>query len=162
MAARIWALVIDPMRARVLRGFDGMDGEEPVEFISQASSVRMRAIISGEESNSIGEATMTEAASTQTSDAIAQDTADFLRETMTFLETQHRAHHFERLAVFADPAILSSIDTQLSAQLRDGLILHPARRLMSLPETTLHRRLRELIDQSDTQSGDGPRNQGSD
>ncbi|WP_439140401.1 host attachment protein [Roseicyclus sp.] len=164
MTARIWALVIDPMHARVLRGFESGDGEEPIEFVSHAPATRLRAILSGAVLGTKSDGHDTQGAAPAPIDAeeLREDTDEFLRETLSFLETQHRAHRFERLAVFADPAILTSVRTQLSAQLKDGLILHPARRLMTLAQDTLHRRLRDLIDQSDKQGGAGPRNQGSD
>lgn len=164
MVARIWALVIDPMHARVLRGFNSADGEEPIEFVSHAASARLRAIMSSAVLGARDDSHDPEEppTSAEAANELRQDTADFLRETLSFLEMQHRAHRFERLAVFADPAMLSSVQTQLSAQLQDGLILHAARRLMTLPQEALHRRLRAVIDQSDKQSGEEPRNQGSD
>jgi hypothetical protein len=164
MTARIWALVIDPMHARVLRGFDGVDGEEPIEFVSHASAAHLRAIMSG--AGISAEDVVLDLAGPSTGaegiDALRRDTADFVHETLSFLNVQRRAHRFERLAIFADPSILPVVQMRLSAQMQDGLILRPARRLMALPEGALRQRLRAMIAQSDKQSGEGPRNQGSD
>lgn len=163
MADRIWAVVIDPMRARVVRGFEGGDGQAPVELVSQAQAAHLRALLSDVFLGGAHDGRATGApAALLDAGALAADQTAFIDEVFAFLAAQHRAGHFARLAVFADPAMLRIIDGRLPPGLRDGLSLHAARHLMAVPHDALLRRLRRKIDQSEKQSGGGPRNQGSD
>lgn len=163
MGARIWAVVIDPTTARILPDLDRFDGEEPTEFIRHATAAYPRKILA-EEAEGIspdGPHDVAEDSAAIVRDAVRRDMADFVQEVLRFLEIRRRADRFDRLAVFADPSILPLVRTGLSAPMHAGSILRPARHLLALPETTLRRRLAELIDHEPTQSGDMPQNQGS-
>lgn len=163
MGARIWALVIDPMHARIVPDFDGADGEEPTEFTSHASAAHLRAIMTGEVAGTTPDGPLDDTAIDQdvADDALRQDMTDFVQDVMTFLEIRRRADRFDRLAVFADPSILPFVRMGLSAPMRAKAILQPARRLSALPAATLRERLRDMIGDEKTQSGPTPRIKGS-
>lgn len=159
MAVRTWALVIDPKRARVLRGFNGLDGEEPIEFISHASGAHLRAIVAPEDKPGVAQHSTAAqgsngaAATAAIAAALRRDMVDFVEDILSFLELRHHAHHFDRLVILADPSILPTLQTHLSAVLRDGLITQSARQLMTLPEGALRQRVRAIIAQSQVTEG---------
>lgn len=142
-------MVIDPTRARLLRDLDGHDGEDRAVWIGTAPLTHLQQALAADPS--IG-----------TDAALHHDAEEFLDQTLGFLATERRAKRFDRLAIFAEPSIFALIELKLPASLQPGLILQRARGLMRLPEPSLRRRLREMIDQSKGTNHDDPDQQGSD
>lgn len=150
MKPRTWALVMDGMRARILRRLDSVDGEDPVEMVSKAASVHLRDIMA----DTLERGFSTDQGSGQAVRApddnpIRHDMEEFARDTLSYLEAHHRSDDFERLAIFAAPAMLGVLRMELPAGLKRILMMDSPLNLISLPERELRDRVLHLIHEND-------------
>ncbi|WP_371059469.1 host attachment protein [Rhodosalinus sp. 5P4] len=125
VAFRIWALVSDCVRARILRGLErgGGDADPPTELVERPQARGIRAALSG--------------AAPGTAAGPEEDVAQFARTLLRFLDTHRVAGDFTRLAVFAEPRMLSALRAAAPPALWSTVILEEPRNLVILPETTL-------------------------
>lgn len=154
MALRIWALVTDGMRARILRRLDSVDGEDPVELFSTSGARHLRdsmAITSRDDLSADDDE------GDVTSDApggpIRKDMEEFAHDILGFLELHRRADDFERLAIFAGPLMLGVLQMALPASLKHILVAERALNLITLPEPELRKRVLQLIHENDKRRG---------
>lgn len=122
---RIWALVSDCVRARILRGLErgGADADPPTELVERPHARRIRAALSG--------------AATVAADGPDDDIAHFARALARFLDTHRVAGDFARLAVFAEPRMLAALRAGAPPALWSTVILEEPRNLVILPEASL-------------------------
>lgn len=143
---RTWALVMDAVRARVLRGVQDADGEDPVELVSRASSTHLRDIMADKAGRSFAsDGSGRRSAMEPGSDPVRRDMQDFAAETADFLEHHRRAGDFSRLAVFADPKMLGILRTEWPATLWETVFLDLPLNLVSMPERDLRERVLDHI-----------------
>lgn len=140
--SRTWALAMNGTRARILRGVEDSDGEDPVELVSRAHATHLRDIMSDQpgrsySSGSIGRRSGIELGS----DPILRDMQDFASETAEFLEKHRRAGDFARLAVFAEPKMLGILRKESPATLWATVILDRPLNLIALSERELRERV---------------------
>lgn len=144
--SRTWALVMDAVRARVLRGVEDADGEEPVELVSRAASTHLRDIMADKAGRSFAsDGSGRRSGMELGSDPIRRDMQDFAAETAEFLERHRRAGDFTRLAVFADPKMLGILRAEFPATLWETVFLDRPLNLISLPERDLRERVVDQI-----------------
>jgi hypothetical protein len=139
-------MVIDPTRARLLRDMGDGDGEDRAAWVARAGSAHLQSALDDDLPAQADGARDTGPVHSRA--ALDRDAEEFLDQTLGFLATERRAQRFDRLAIFAEPAIYALVALKLPSVLRPGLILQRARGLMRLPEPSLRRRLHEMIDQS--------------
>lgn len=147
--SRTWALVMNGVRARILRGVENSDGEDPIEIVSRATSTHLREIMSdkaGRTFPSDGEGQRS--AMEPGSDPILRDMQDFAAETVEVLERHRRAGDFARLAVFAEPKMLGILRAEFPSTLRAAVFLDLPLNLVSVPERELRERVLEHIRKS--------------
>lgn len=150
MSARTWAVVMDGVRARILRRIDSVNGEEPVELVSKAGQLRMKAQMTRQQPpQPNGQPVAPETGS----DPIGDDIQDFAHQTLSFLDAHHRRDDFERLAIFASPAMLRVLRLALPAGLKRSLMMDRPLNLIALPEGELRDRVRQLIQENDQNRG---------
>lgn len=144
--SRTWALVMNGVRARILRSLEEADGEAPVELASSASSTHLRDIMADKAGRSFSsDASGRRSAMEPGGDAVMRDMQDFAGETAEFLERHHRAGDFSRLAIFAEPKMLGIVRTEFPETLWSTVFMDVPMNLVSLPERELRERVRDHI-----------------
>ena len=138
--SRTWALVADGVRARILRNLDDAapPADPPTELISQSRSQHLRDVMAGglvetqsPRRDDLGSEPDSGA------DAIRLDMRDFADELLDRLNSHRRAGDFERLAIFAAPAMLDLLREQMPRSLRNAVILESGRNLVHCDEARL-------------------------
>jgi protein required for attachment to host cells len=138
MRPRIWALVSNGVRARVLRGLEGTHAEDPLELVSKARSEHLLAALSDRSGDG-------PPAGLRTADPVRRDMLEFAREMLDMLERHRRAGDFDRLAILAEPRMLAILRQELPATLHKVLILERAAGLIHLSEPELRDAVRRML-----------------
>lgn len=145
---RTWALVADGVRARILRGLEGGAPlpHPPGELISRSRSRHLRDVMSDrpgrtQSSDRSGRRSAMEPGS----DPIRQDMRDFAHDLMDRLDSHRRAGDFERLAIFAAPAMLGLLREAMPQALRSTVILERSQNLVQSGEAELREIVRSEI-----------------
>lgn len=141
---RTWALVADGVRARILRGLEGGAPvpQPPTELITRSRSQHLRDIMSDRP----GRAHASDRGGRRSgmepgSDPIRRDMQDFAHELMDRLNSHRRAGDFERLAIFAAPAMLGLLREAMPRAVRNTVFLERSQNLVQFDEAEL----RELV-----------------
>jgi protein required for attachment to host cells len=145
---KIWALVTNGVRARVVRGLENGDSLDPIEFASKASSTHLRDIMADQAGRSFSsDASGRRSAMEPGSDPVLRDMQDFATETLEFLERHRRAGDFDRLVVVAAPRMLGVVRQEMPSGLKDAVMLEHSANLVQLDEAELRARMREMVKQ---------------
>jgi protein required for attachment to host cells len=135
---KTWGLVMNGVRARILRHLENGNSEDPTEIVSKTKSTHLREFLSDK------------AESGPESDLIRADMHEFAQETLSVLEDHFRKGHLTRLVIFATPQMLPILRREMPAPLKSAVILERDFCLTNLPETELRqtvvRALREELD----------------
>lgn len=142
---KIWALVSNAVRARIIGGLDG-DAEDHIELVRQAESTHLRDILSDKAgrsftSNHGGRRSALEPGS----DPILRDMHDFARETLDFLERHRRSGSFDQLVIVAAPKMLGVLREECPESLKPAIVAERAANLVQMPETELRRTMRLFL-----------------
>ena len=137
MALRTWALVMDAMRARILRGFENPDGAAPLEIVSQAASHNLRRLI---ETGGVEHETAAEIRR-----GTQLDTQSFVQKVLEFVEIHRRTGDFDRLAIIAAQPILDVIHQEISPALKRTVFVENPTNLTPLAAPDLFERVRDFI-----------------
>ena len=133
---KTWALVTNGVRARILRGLEDGDHEEPIEIVSKADSTHLGEMMSDKSGRSFSSGSGGHRSEMEPgSDPIRRDMQDFAHETLSVLATHLRAAHFNRLAIFAAPKMLGIIRQEIPTSLQKAVVFESAANLINLPET---------------------------
>ncbi|MGP1357271.1 host attachment protein [Roseicyclus sp.] len=143
---KTWALVMSGMRARILRGLESAEGEEPIELVSQARSPHLRDIMADKPGRSFASAGGGRRSAMEPGgDVILRDMQDFAQDTGLFLERHRRAGDFERLAVMAEARMLGVLREELPQSVLTTVFLELPMNLVPLPERDLRTKVLDLI-----------------
>lgn len=137
---RIWALVADGVRARILRGLeDGTPSSDPPgELVSRSRSQHLRDLMAGKPGRSRSpDRSGRSPAMDDGADMVRHDMQDFARELLARLDSHRLAGELERLAIFAAPDMLGILRAEMPRSLRARVFLERAQNLMPLDETEL-------------------------
>lgn len=141
---RTWALVADGVRARILRGLEGVTPvpQKPTELISRSRSRHLRDIMSDRP----GRTQSSDRSSRRSgmeygSDVIRQDMRDFAHDLMDRLNSHRCAGDFERLAIFAAPAMLGLLREEMPRAMRNTVVFERSQNLVQFDEADL----REIV-----------------
>ena len=146
----VWALAMSGRRARILRGLNDVDGDEPVELLARVTTTRPGGTASDKAGRSFSSgATGRRSAMEPGSDPIRHEMQEFAREAVEFLERHRKAGDFTRLAVFAEPKMLGILRSESPTSLWATVFLDLPVNLVSLPQGELRERVLEFICTSD-------------
>ena len=133
--AKTWALATNGVLARILRDLEGGDAEDPIGIVSKLESTHLRDVLSDKPGRSFSSGDSGRGSAMEPrSDSILRDMQDFARETLSILETHHRAGRFNRLAVPAAPKMPGVLREEMPSTLRKLIVLEKDVRLIDLPE----------------------------
>lgn len=137
---KLWVLVIDATRARILRGVrkDSQTGE--TELVLRAPHRALREIMSGKPGRAAASMWRGRRSAVEyASDPVHEDVVAFAKEVTVLLETHRKAGDFDRLAVFASPDMLGTLRAELTDGLNALVTSEAAKDLMHETESDLMR-----------------------
>lgn len=144
---RIWALVSNGVRARILRGLEQRPSEAPDELVSRARSSHLRLAVSDRSGRCFApDRSGRRAAMEPGTDPIRRDMQDFARELLAMLEMHRRAGDFDRLVILAGPEMLGILRQERSKALERAIVLERAINLVQLPAGELADAIRDMLD----------------
>jgi protein required for attachment to host cells len=135
---KTWALVINGARCRILRELSSLAENPPAELVLRSESRNLREIMSDKPGRSF--ASMgggRRSAMEYTSDPVAEDQREFIRQVIALLESHRRAGDFEKLAVFAEHDMLGHLRQLMPKSLRDLVIREVPKNFLHLPAQEL-------------------------
>jgi len=143
---KIWALVTNGVRARILRALDDSGRNYPPELISRSRSIHLRNIISDKSGQTFSSARRDRRSQIGSdSDPIRRDMQDFAYEIIQQLESHRRAREFDKLIVLAAPNMLSILKEQTPQMLRHMIYYEHATNVVRLPESELRCFIRQIL-----------------
>jgi protein required for attachment to host cells len=136
--SRLWALVINSARCRIVRGLVPHGEKAPAELILRSESRNLREIMTDKPGRSF--ASMgggRRSAMEYHSDPVAEDRREFIRQVIALLESHRRAGDFDKLAVFAEHDMLGHLRQMMPRALTEMVIREVPRNLLHLSEGDL-------------------------
>jgi len=153
---RTWALVADGVRARILRALEGgmPPPDPPTELVSRSRSQHLRDVMSDKPgrtwaSDHGGRRSGLECGT----DPIRRDMRDFARDLMDRLDSHRRAGDFDRLAIFAAPAMLGLLREEMPRGIRATVFLERSKNLVHFAEPDLRDLVKTEIGTSPNDGG---------
>lgn len=137
-----WFLIMNEMRARVLRGLP-RNGEAPCpELVMRAKSENLRRLLSRD----LAQGLMSKSGEYgEHEEPLYADERDFVRQVVSMLEAHRAAGDFAQLTVFAEPHTLGLLNQEMSPWLRQKVVLEIAKNLIGIAEPHLPKHVREEI-----------------
>lgn len=144
--SRLWALVMNSARARVVRGLTPHGQTPETELVMKSEARHLREIMSdkpGREfsSGSAGQRSAME----YHSDPVAQDRREFIAQALALLETHRRAGEFDKLAIFAEHEVLGALRPMLPESLRAMVVCEVPKNLVHLAADDLTKAISESL-----------------
>lgn len=131
--SKIWALVLNGARCRILRGISGKGEDAPAELVLRSESRNLRDIMSDKPGRSFMPAAGgRRSAMEYGSDPLAEDQREFIRQIIALLESHRRAGDFDKLAVFAEHDMLGHLRQMMPPTLADLVIREVPKNLVQL------------------------------
>ena len=151
ITSKIWALVLNGARCRILRGVSGRGEDTPAELVLRSESRNLRDIMSDKPGRSFASAGGgRRSAMEYGSDPLAEDQREFIRQIIALLESHRRAGDFAKLAIFAEHDMLGHLRQMMPQTLADLVIREVPKNLLQLSAQDLADVVfRELQDGSD-------------
>lgn len=148
--SRTWALVMNGTRCRILRGLVTPKENALAELVLRSEFRNLRGVMSGKPGRSFtsmggGRRSALE----YSSDPVAEDQREFIRQVIALLESYRRADEYDRLVVFAEHNMLRHLRQMMPADLREMVIREVPKNLLQLSAQDLPNAiLRKLNDGS--------------
>lgn len=137
-SSRIWAVVMNGTRCRILRGLATNSDDALTELVLRSEFRNLRDIMSDKPGRAfIPTGGARRSAMIYSSDPVAEDQRAFICQVIALLDSHRRAGEYDRLAVFAESDILGHLRLMLPGTLRDMVMREVARNLVQLPATDL-------------------------
>jgi protein required for attachment to host cells len=135
---KTWAVVLNGTRCRVVRGLPAKEEGAPSELVLRSQSRNLRQIMAdkpGRSFSSTGGGRRS--AMEYSSDPIAEDQKEFIRQVVALLESHRCAGDFDKLAIFAKHDMLGHL-RQLMPQSMHHMVIHEVpKNLVQLPASEL-------------------------
>lgn len=143
---RLWSLVLNGTRARILRGLSDDDGSLASELVVRAEHRRLREILTdaSRAGPSRGE-TDKEQTGGDRPHPVLEDQRDFIRQVIAVLETHRLAGDFAQLAVFAAPDALGMWHQEVPERLAALVVREVRKTLIHLPARDLARTVEHAL-----------------
>lgn len=119
---RLWVLLIDETRARILRAAPGGDAGPATDLVLRAGQPRLRRLMVARAGTGLAVFGDRHPAVTARSQVLLKDAGAFAQEVVAVLEAHRLAGELDRLAIFATPVMLALLRERLSAGLRRCLV----------------------------------------
>ena len=150
--SKTWALVLNGTRCRILRGVSGKGEDVPAELILRSESRNLRDIMSDKPGRSFSSGGRgRRSAMEYSSNPVAEDQREFIRQIIALLESHRRAGDFDKLTIFAEHDILGQLRQMMPQTLADLVIREVAKNLLHLsPQDLAEAVSRRLPDGSGT------------
>lgn len=143
---RIWCLVLNSTRARILRDLRRDASTSGPELVLRTEHRALRDIMSDKPGRSFASAGGgRRSAMEYRSDSLRDDERAFVAEVIALLESHRRAGDFDRLAVFASPEMLGLFREATPALLQSRIMMEEQKNLMHESETGLARTVSTLV-----------------
>lgn len=145
-AKRIWVLVADGARARIIRELvSGSDaGERLDDIVFDAEHKQLREIMSDRPGRTFASQGARRSAMEYHSDPVREREEAFAATLVDHLVRHHTADEFDALAIIAEPRMLGLIRQNLPASIRDLVTREIAKDLTKLPGLRLRDAILEL------------------
>ncbi|WP_102108041.1 host attachment protein [Oceaniglobus roseus] len=145
-SARTWALVMNGVRARILRGLEDTDGEDQIEIVHRAASMHLRDVLTDRAGRSFSSGSGGRRSAMEPgTDPILRDMQDFASDICEVLEQHRKAGAFARLAILVEPRMLGILRARMPAPLHESVVLERPMNLVALPEKELRERVLDLV-----------------
>jgi protein required for attachment to host cells len=124
---RIWALVMNSTRARIVRSLGWRRGEDdengpPAEIDRQIEAKQLRDVMADRPGRSFASVGSRRSAMEYGSDPLAEETRGLIREVIELLEKGQRKGAFRELALYAEPQVLGELRKMLPKTLQDSVV----------------------------------------
>lgn len=140
ITSKTWALVMNGARCRILRGVSERNDDTPSELVLRSESRNLRDIMSDKPGRSFASSGGgRRSAMEYSSDPVAEDQREFIRQIIALLESHRRAGDFDKLAIFAEHDILGHLRQMMPQSLADRVI-------REVPKNLLHLSTQELAE----------------
>lgn len=150
--SRAWALVLNGSRCRILRGLSSPSDEALSELVLRSESRKLRDIMSDKPGRSFAsKGGGRRSAMEYSSDPVAEDQREFIRQIISLLESHRRAGDFDRLAIFAEHDMLGQLREMMPQSLADLVV-------REVPKNLLHLSEQDLLEAVSRGLPDGPGN----
>lgn len=144
-AERIWYLVLNSNRARILRGLPKPHEAAPSELSLQSRHHHLRDHLEDRPARSFSSASPGRRAGVEPgSDPVREDTMKFLRDVQEFLVVERTANAFDGLIVVAPPETLGLWRDVLAEPLQSAIRAEVAKNLVRQSAHELIESLRRL------------------
>jgi len=144
-AERIWYLVLNSNRARILRGLPAEHEPDGTELSLQSRHHHLRDHLQDRPTRSFSSGSSGRRSGVEPgSDPVREDTLRFLRDVREFLGSEQKAQAFDGLVVVAPPETLGLWREELSASLASTIRAEVAKNLMRQSAHDLVLTLRDL------------------
>jgi protein required for attachment to host cells len=131
--SKIWALVLNGARCRILRGASGVVDDAPPELVLRSESRNLRDIMADKPGRSFASARGgRRSAMEYAGDPLAEDQRDFIRQIIALLESHRRAGDFDKLAIYAEHDMLGHLRQMIPQTLADTVIREVPKNLLHL------------------------------
>lgn len=142
---RIWYLVMNSNRARILRGLPAEHEVEDTELSLQSRHHHMRDHLQDRPTRSYSSASPGRRSGVEPgSDPVQEDTLRFMRDVRDFLSDEKKAQAFDALVVVAPPETLGMWRDVVVEPLQSAIRAEVARNLVRQPMHELIETLRQL------------------
>lgn len=144
---KIWALVLNGARCRILRGVTGSVDDAPSELVLRSESRNLRDIMADKPGRSFASAGGgRRSAMEYAGDPLVEDQRDFIRQIIALLESHRRAGDFDKLAVFAEHDMLGHLRQMMPQMLADMVICEVPKNLLHLSAQDLAEAVTRKLD----------------
>lgn len=144
---RIWYLVMNSSRLRILRGLPGPDGPAVAELALQSGRHYLREFLLGRAQRRPDPlAPGCRANGEPAFDPVRKDTVQFLHEIADFLQAQRRGDGFDALVLVAPPEVIHLWHAEVASSVQDTVCCEVARNLVRLPARELGHTIRRQLE----------------
>lgn len=134
---RIWALVMDATRARIVRDVRAKSVASSTELVLRTEGPRLKDIIASRPRNHLK--------MVGGSEQVTEDERLFVHQVVTLLDAHRRSEDFDALAIYAGPDTLALIRKEMPEALRQVVIREVPQDLLNLSPRDLPSALAEDI-----------------
>lgn len=142
---RIWHVVMDDGRSRILRKLSGPHEPTPAEIVIQGKNREASDIFRDRPTRSFSSAGGGRRSAVEpSSDPLEKDARTFIHEVLSYLEDQQKAGAFDKLVVIAPPHTIGRWRAEISNGLRPLVQREIVKNLMQLSPPELVGAIRAL------------------
>ena len=143
---RLWVIVMNTHKARILHDLREPHHPEHVETVLEVPDRKLRDVLRDRPGRAYSSTGGMRSAMEPSTDPLREDTVEFLRDLFEHLEKRHTAKEFDELALICPPDVLGLWRDTVPDSLKDCLRHEVTKNLLKLPEAELMPAVRDLIE----------------